>query len=283
MYRSLDLVYLRTLIAVAETGGMTRAANLLHMTQSTVSMQMKRLEEQLSVQLLKRDGRKIVATPEGARLISYAKRLVEINNEAVKSLAEPLYDVSINCGVAGDILYPFMPELIQRFEKNYPRLGFNVKASFSSFLRRGLKNGLYDVIFTTELAPSSEGGIALMQCPLHWVGKPGGESWTRTPLPISMSHNCMFKKPACDVLDAAGIEWVDIIQEMNDTSALLTCAADKGVRAELSCYSMRGIEAIDHGGRLPELPDYTVFLYFSPGLNRELAEEFERIASEVFQ
>lgn len=281
MHRNLDLVSLRTLIAVAETGGMTRAANLLHMTQSAVSMQMKRLEDQLSVQLLQRDGRKVVATVEGDRLISYARRLLDINNEAVRSLSESLYDASITCGVSDDILYPFMPEVVHRLQDTYPRLGVNIETDFSYFLRRGLKNGLYDVILTTEMAPA-EGGEALMEQSLVWMTKPFGVCWKRRPLPVALSHNCMFRKPALEALDAANVPWVDVSQSMNDTSALVLSAADLGVRAELVDNCQGVLSEIQQSDALPVLPAYRVVMYFSPGLNREIEAEFARIARRVF-
>lgn len=281
MHRNLDLASLRTLLAVAETGGMTRAANLLHMTQSAVSMQMKRLEEQLSVQLLQRDGRKVVATVEGDRLISYARRLLDINNEAVRSLSESLYDASITCGVSDDIVHPFMPQILSKLRETYPRLGLNIELDFSYFLRRGLKNGVYDVILTTEFTPA-EGGEALGKQPLVWMTKSGGICWKQRPLPIALSHNCMFRKPAVEALDRANIAWVDVTQSMNDTSALVSAAADMGVRAELAggCYNF--LEQIHHNDELPALPDYSVVMYFSPGLNREIAHDFACVARSVF-
>lgn len=281
MHRNLDLVSLRTLVTVAETGGMTRAANLLHMTQSAVSMQMKRLEEQLSVQLLKRDGRKVVATVEGDRLISYARRILEINNEALRSLNEPLYDVTITCGVSGDIVHPFLPRIFQGFKASYPNLGINLENDYSHFLRRGLKNGIYDVILTTELTPA-EGGVALTKQPLVWMGNPAGRCWRERPLPVALSHNCMFRKPVLEVLDNAGIDWVDVAESMNDNSAIVVSAADMGIRAEIAFSCMQGISTIDHEGTLPDLPDYCVVMYCSPGLNRDIADEFTRIAKEAF-
>lgn len=281
MHRNLDLVSLRTLVAVAESGGMTRAANLLHMTQSAVSMQMKRLEEQLSVQLLQRDGRKVVATVEGDRLISYARRLLDINNEAIRSLSEPLYDTSITCGVSNDIVHPYMSQIVQGLHGSHPRLGVNIECDFSYFLRRGLKNGVYDVIFTTELA-AAEGGEALMRQRLVWMTKPGGVCWQKRPLPIALSHNCMFRKPALEALDKAGLAWVDVTQSMNDTSALVRASADLGLRAELEQGCYNGIAAIEHDGALPALPDYNVVMYFAPSINRDIVGDFAHIARKVF-
>jgi len=281
MHRNLDLVSLRTLVAVAESGGMTRAANQLHMTQSAVSMQMKRLEEQLSVQLLQRDGRKVVATVEGDRLISYARRLLDINNEAVRSLSEPIYDLSITVGVSHDIVHPYLPQIVQSLHSLHPRLGVSIECDFSYFLRRGLKNGHYDVILTTELA-AAEGGEALMKQHLVWMTKPEGVCWKKRPLPVALSHNCMFRKPALEALDQVGVSWVDITQSMNDTSAIICASADIGVRAEMAYTCVNGIAKIEHDGELPELPDYHVVMYFAPSMEKAITSEFAGIARNVF-
>lgn len=281
MHRNLDLVSLRTLIAVAETGGMTRAANSLHMTQSAVSMQMKRLEEQLSVQLLERDGRKVVATVEGDRLISYARRLLDINNEAVRSLSESLYDASITCGISDDIMHPCMPSIVGKLRQSQPRLGVNIELECSHYLLRGLKNGLYDVIYTTELEPA-QGGECIDKQALLWMTQPNGDCWKQRPLPVAFSHHSMFRKPALEALDKANIPWVDMTQTMNDWSALVYSSADLGVRAELQNHCLNGICAVEHDGALPELPDYNVVMYFSPGLNSELAQEIAKVSRDAF-
>jgi len=178
-------------------------------------------------------------------------------------------------------VYPYLPQILHGFQKNYPRLGINLEKDFSYFLRRGLKNGIYDVILTTELA-ASEGGEELAKQPLVWMGNPEGNCWDQRPLPVAMSHNCMFRKPVIEALDKAGIAWVDVAQSMNDVSALVLSAADMGVRAELAAGCINGISAIDHNGGLPPLPDYCVVMYQSPGLNREIADEFSVVAKQVF-
>ena len=112
--------------------------------------------------------------------------------------------------------------------------------------------------------------------------KEGGVSWKKRPMPLTLSHNCMFRKPAIDALDSAGVKWVDIVQSMNDETSLVYTAADLGVRAEMLCTSMRGISEIDHAEELPVLPEYCVAMYFSPSLSKDIAEEFRVIAKRVF-
>src|SRR5947199_7321825 len=79
----LDVDQLRTFLAIVETGSFTRAAEIVHKTQSAVSMQMKRLEERLERPIFARDGRASKLTEDGDRLLDYARRIVKLNVEAL--------------------------------------------------------------------------------------------------------------------------------------------------------------------------------------------------------
>ncbi|MEE8455847.1 MAG: LysR family transcriptional regulator, partial [Limibaculum sp.] len=83
MARNLDLTALRSFVTVAETGGVTKAAHQLHLTQSAVSMQLKRLEESLAQPLLDRSGRGVALTNQGEQLLSYGRRMLALNDEVM--------------------------------------------------------------------------------------------------------------------------------------------------------------------------------------------------------
>ncbi|MEM9323841.1 MAG: LysR family transcriptional regulator, partial [Pseudomonadota bacterium] len=82
MIRNLDIAALRSLVAIADTRGVTRAASQFNLTQSAVSMQIKRLEALLDQKLLMREGRGVVLTKVGEQLVDYARRVIAINDEA---------------------------------------------------------------------------------------------------------------------------------------------------------------------------------------------------------
>ena len=88
MARNLDMTALRSFVAVADTGGVTRAAGFLNLTQSAVSMQLKRLEESLDAELLDRTARQIALTPAGEKLLGYARRMLELNDEIWSRLTD---------------------------------------------------------------------------------------------------------------------------------------------------------------------------------------------------
>ena len=98
----LDPVLLRSFLAVVQTGGFTRAAASLHLTQSTVSQQVRRLEEQLGAELLDRSGRYVVTTTEGERLLGYANRIVALMDEAMLALGQSAVEGEVRLGVPDD-------------------------------------------------------------------------------------------------------------------------------------------------------------------------------------
>ena len=112
MPRTLDLTALRSFAAVADCGGVTRAAGLLNLTQSAVSMQLKRLEEGLGTELFDRSGRRLVLTQQGEQLLGFARRMVALNDEAVAQLAHGEEQTEIRLGVPSDIVHPAVPEAL---------------------------------------------------------------------------------------------------------------------------------------------------------------------------
>ncbi len=119
--RNLDMTALRSFVAVADHGGVTRAAGVLNFTQSAVSMQLKRLEEMLDVVLLNRSNRKIALTASGEQLLGYARRIIDMNDEAMSRLTSEIFEGEIVIGVPHDMVYPVIPRGLQRFNDEFPR------------------------------------------------------------------------------------------------------------------------------------------------------------------
>ena len=169
MPRNLDLTALRSFATVAEIGGVTKAATRLHLTQSAVSMQLKRLEEAVGQELLDRSGRGVALTSQGELLLSYAKRMVTLNDEAWGRLTGQAFEGEVTLGVPSDIVYPHIPGVLQRFSREFPRVKVTLVSSFTRKLHDQLAKGEIDLILTTEASP---GGETLEVAPLVWVGAP---------------------------------------------------------------------------------------------------------------
>ncbi len=172
MPRNLDLTALRSFVTVAETGGVTRASGFLNVTQSAVSMQLKRLEETLDLQLLDRSARAISLTAAGEQLLGYAKRMLELNDEAWTRLTDQAFEGEIVLGVPHDIIYPAIPQVLSRFNADLPRVKVQLISSYTNQLKSLFAAGSCDLIVTTETA-ADPGGETLSVIPLKWVGAPG--------------------------------------------------------------------------------------------------------------
>jgi len=260
MRRHLDLAALRSFIAVADAGGVTRAANLLNLTQSAVSMQMKRLEDSLGVALLDRSTRRVALTAAGEQLLAYGRKLLSLNDEAVCRLTGEAHEGTLRLGVPHDIVYPHIPRVLQWLNAEFPRLRVEFDSSYTTKLREQFARGECDVILTTEDSVGPE-GETLAAVPMVWVGAPRGTAWTRRPLPLAFEPVCLFRTPAQEALEAAGIDWEMAIESASSRAIEAALCADLAVSAALSGAIPAGLEEIAHGGALPALPARNVNLY----------------------
>jgi DNA-binding transcriptional LysR family regulator len=106
MPRNLDLTAVRAFVAVVDAGGVTKASGFLNLTQSAVSMQLKRLEESIGVALFDRSARRLALTGAGEQMLGYARRLLDLNDEVLGRLTATDYTGQITLGVPHDIVYP---------------------------------------------------------------------------------------------------------------------------------------------------------------------------------
>ena len=193
MMRNLDLTSLRSFVTIADTGGVTRAAGVLNLTQSAVSMQIKRLEDVLGADVLDRTGRTVALTPAGAQLLSYARRMLDLNDEVYGLLTLPQFEGEVVLGVPHDIVYPAIPQVMQRFARDYPKVKMRLLSSFTCTQRDQFARGECDVIVTTE-DDVGQGGTTLTELQLVWVGAPGGRPGSSARCRWPMSNAAYFDK-----------------------------------------------------------------------------------------
>ena len=258
--RNLDLTALRSFVMIADQGGVTRAAVALNLTQSAVSMQIKRLEDVLGAPVLSRAGRTVGLTPVGERLLGYARQMLALNDEAYGLLTQPQVEGEVVLGVPPDIVYPLIPQVMQRFARDFPKVKLRLLSSFSHTLRDQFAKGDCDVIVTVE-GEVRPGGRMLCELPLVWIGAPGGQAWRQRPLPLAFEQRCIFRPSVQALLDAAGVPWVLAVDSDNTRSVEASVSADLAVHAVLLGSEPRHAVRIAHGGALPDLGRMKVTLY----------------------
>jgi DNA-binding transcriptional LysR family regulator len=269
--RTLDLTALRSFTTVAEVGGVTRAAGLLNLTQSAVSMQIKRLEDGLGLALFLRAARRLVLTPEGEQLLGYAQNMVRLNDEAVARLTQDGYEGEIRLGVPHDIVYPAIPGILKRLASVFPRVRINLMSSFTMTLRESFARGALDVILTTEDQPRPGGEVLSMRS-LVWIGAVGGSAWQRRPLRLGFKETCVFRPVVQAALTRGGIPWEMGVEGESELAVEATVAADLAVSARLAEGLPTGTEEIAARGRLPDLGRLAICLYRAPTLKSAAAD-----------
>ncbi|MEM8791537.1 MAG: LysR family transcriptional regulator [Pseudomonadota bacterium] len=263
MPRNLDLTALRSFVTVAETGGVTRAAHQLNLTQSAVSMQLKRLEESLNLALLNRNGRGVQLTNHGEQLLSYGRRMVALNDEVLSRMTDSRFEGEIRLGVPSDIVYPYIPGILKRFDREYPRVKIHLISSYTTKLKRMIADGEADLILTTESDVDAHAEVLTTQR-LIWVGAENGTAWRDRPLRLAFEQQCMFRQWATKALDQADIQWEMAVETKSTRSVEASISADLAVHAILEGAIGYNMTRIEHGGQLPELPMSRIGMYRSP-------------------
>lgn len=282
MARHLDLTALRSFAATIDAGGVTRAAAQLNLTQSAVSMQLKRLEESLGLVLFDRTGRMLALTPQGEQLLGYARRLLALNDEALSRMTDTAFEGELTLGVPQDILYPNVPRVLRQFAREYPRVRILLTSDLTVDLRHRFARHEIDVILTTE-GEVGPGGEALLREPLVWVGAEGGQAWRSRPLRFGSTTRCVFRRPALEALEAAALPWELAVDSPSCSAVEASVKADLAIYVQLASSIPPHCEVIRHGGALPELPDYFINLYVCDGPRAPLAQELARMVRQAYR
>lgn len=201
MSRRLDVDALRALVAIEKHGGVTRAAEILGLSQSAVSHKIKRLETSLDCEILTRKANAQMFTTAGQDLLVYARRILGIHDEAVLSLSKSPLQGKIALGMTEDTTCTDLSRILGRFRRLYPEVSVRTQVRMSLVLQELLGQGAIDAaiiqVFQHEVRPAD---ILLFRETLHWVKSrdlvlPNGK-----PVPfLSFDENCFYRRWGIDV------------------------------------------------------------------------------------
>jgi len=282
MRRTVDLTLLRTLVAVAETGGMTSAARALNLTQAAVSQQIRRLEEHFDTQLFSRDKRKPALTPCGERLVAYAQRMLALNDEVWGMMTSREFEGEIRLGIPHDIITPFVPPILKSFNQSWPQVKVQLICKATMTLLEMLEENELDLTLTTEAHPGEHGEL-LLPDQLVWVGAKNGEAYRRRPLPVTFGDNsCRFRIPAVKALGEAGLDWHLTCETKDFSPYCATLEADLAVAPMLTLTVPQSLRVFGAAEGLPPLPVFYINLKHPQAGASEIALEMSRIIRAGF-
>ncbi len=202
--RNLDTSLLRTFAAVAEREHFGAAAGSVFRTQAAVSQQMQRLEAVLGCALFVRVGRNKRLTEQGRRLLSYARRILSLNDEACLAVATEPSDEVVKVGASADCVDSLLPEYLARCAEAYPRLRIDIQVGRSRWLGSALRRGDLDLALDVE---QHEGLTCerLRTSPIIWIAGARYHHRRELPLPIVVIQpGCVFRQAAVAALEAQG-------------------------------------------------------------------------------
>ena len=238
----LDLELLRSFVSVVDAGGFTRAGERVHRTQSTVSQQIKRLEDDVGQTLLDRTGKDVTPTEAGERLLSYARRLLSLAEEARDVMARPDSEGAVRLGIPEDFAAYRLTKLLASFSRARPGLRLDVRADQSANLKRDLDRGELDLALLKRAA-GEKGGVAVWPERVHWVtskAHPIDPNIRSVPL-IGFPVGCLYRAGAIHAIESAGRPWHMAYTSSNLSGIQAAVAAGLG----LSILSEMAIQS-DH-------------------------------------
>lgn len=192
---------LRTLVAIAETGNFTRASEIVGRTQSAVSVQMKKLEEVIGETLFERGPRGVTFTAPGEQLVTDARRIISLLDQAAVSLRSAPLDGSVRIGIPEEYGGTILPCVLSRFSKTHPQADVTVRCAPSSVLNSEFDKGELDLIVIHEEA-AKVGGEMLLHDPVVWVTSDKHFQHECDPTPIAVAERgCWWREWALTGLD----------------------------------------------------------------------------------
>ena len=256
MRPTFDMDALRTMVVGTELGSFARAASQLGRSQSAVSMQLKKLEEQAGHPLFRRNGRGLVPTEAGDALLSYARRIVALNDEAALSLGATAVAPSVRIGLPQDFLEDVMPDAILRFSRLRPGVQVEVRAGRNYALEGEVRAGRLDMAFAF-FEPGSDGhGTRIAPMPMLWLAS---GKFTRPaasePLPLVLyDHPCLFRQAALQTLERKGLRWRILLTTPSLPGVWAALRSAEGVSVRTAHRVPAGVRDVGVKFGLPKLP-----------------------------
>ncbi len=257
---NLDVDLLRTFVTIAHAGSFTRAAERLLRQQSTISLQIKRLEDALGQRLLDRTPRSVHLTPEGEAVLGYAQRILDLNDEMVSIVIEPQMQGSIRLGVPEDFATHQMSGILSRFVQAYPSVALEVTCDLTLNLLAGFRDGTFDIVLVKREQGAGAQGVRVWREPLVWVSGHHDFIAGGGPLPLVVSPEpCVYRKRAVDALNRARMRWRISYTCASLAGTLAAVRAGLGVAVLPREMVPHGLHVTD-GQPLPELKDTEIAL-----------------------
>ncbi len=257
---NLDIDMLRCFMEVAATESFTQAGKNIGLTQSGVSVKIRRLEERLGAPIFERTRKNLSLTPEGEILMEYAKRILSVHDEAVSRLTQPKASGNLRIGLTDYFIPELLPNLLRKFRKQYPNIYLEIQTGVGMNLIPLFEKGELDLVVAGKDGYQGPCRV-LTQEPLIWVtGKDTEASLHETIYLVSLPAPCFFRKIATGSLDKTNRKWEVLFTGTSIASVQSAVEAGMGLSVLPVGALKEGLRKAPSHLELPELPMYALAL-----------------------
>ena len=263
---NLDMDVLRTFVTGFELGSFARAAERLGRSQSAVSTQLRKLEEQVGQPLVQKAGRGLALTAAGETMLGYAKRLLELNDEAIDTLRGAELEGWARLGLAQDFAEGWLPAVLKRFARAYPRVRIEVQVGLGAQLVEKTLRGDLDIALVWGDGGDAPHARRVAECPIRWIGHPdwpGVASLGKEPVPFAaFAPPCTFRSAAVSALDGGGLPWRLVFTSPSLSGLWAAAEGGLGITARTSVGLPKTLRVLDPAATgLPALPSAPLTLH----------------------
>lgn len=257
---NLDMDALRSFVVGMDAGSFARAAERLGRSTSAVSAQLKKLEEQAGTPLLRKSGRGLALTDGGEALMSYARRLLALNDEAVSAVSGLELEGWVRLGLQEDFGETILPQVLGRFARAHPKVRIEGRVARNDELKAKIASGQLDLALAWDDGAENIRAQPIASLPLHWLGPAEADGLRYcaegAPVPlVALEAPCILRTLACEQLDRHGLSWRLAFVSPSLGGMWAATSAGLGVAVRTSFGIPPSVKPLDPASTgLPELP-----------------------------
>lgn len=260
---NLDLDVLRTLLAVIELGSLRKAADFVGRSQSAVSQQLRKLEDQIAQPLFRKQGRGLVLTEAGELAVSYGKRLIELNDEAVRAVRGTSMEGAVRFGLPGDFAETWLPVALGKFKRLHKGIRVEIAVDKNGLLLERLDRGELDMVLVMGYEKRDD-ATQIATMPMSWIGpaETSAPLLNGAPLDLALYNApCFFRKAGIAALDNANIPWHLAYTTSSLQSLWAGVTAGLGITIRTASGMPDTLRRLDENDGLPPLPSVSLCLH----------------------
>lgn len=260
--RNLPINELRTFATVAELGGFTQAGDLLGRSQPAISLQIKRLEEQVKESLFFRKGKQLELTSAGSTLLKHTLKILALNDAVFAEFKKRSLTGRVKFGIPSEFATTLLPKILGIFTQSYPGVNLEINCALSKELLSQVK-GHYDLVLALQKKSPRRHTSCLKEDELVWVSGNNHDIHMQSPVNLVLAPEpCIYRARALERMGAAGCAW-KILYTNSDLTGIQTAIKEGlGVTVLARSTVPKSLRILQNSDKFPKLGNVGIHLHY---------------------